>query len=99
MTRKWKLFGESSNRELFLPAQRISFAQALKLLIEPFDETARGKNSYNRYVRNYNAETATEKASLYNSLHTRIPSIKTAITDAAPNSIIGYIQIGVGDYI
>lgn len=36
------LFGESSNRELFLLAQRISFAQALKLLIEPFDETARG---------------------------------------------------------
>ena len=26
------LFGESSNRELFLLAQRISFAQALKLL-------------------------------------------------------------------
>lgn len=54
------LFGESSNRELFLLAQRISFAQALKLLIQPYDETAKGTNNYNRSVRNYNANTAAE---------------------------------------
>jgi hypothetical protein len=46
-----------------------------------------------------NCDTPTEKASLYNALHTRIPTIKAAITEAAPNSIIGHVQIGVGDYI
>lgn len=56
------LFGESSNRELFLLAQRISFAQALKLLIQPYDETAKGTNNYNRSVRNYNANTAADKS-------------------------------------
>ncbi len=54
------LFGKASNRELFLLAQRISFAQALKLLIQPFDETAKDANNYNRYIRNYKANTAAE---------------------------------------
>lgn len=54
------IFGESNNRELFLLAQRISFAQALKLLVQPLDETSNGANSYNRSVRNHNANTAVQ---------------------------------------
>ncbi len=55
-----KLFGETDNRELFYLAQRISFAQALKLLNQPYDESAKGTNRLNSLMRNLHADIATE---------------------------------------